>query len=90
MKSNELEKATQLLSLLKLAEDRVELQFKDIDLTVNDILIEFKNLSIDELKKALRNGGLGKYGRTFKLSTQEVCFWIRQYLELKNKNRLNI
>jgi hypothetical protein len=33
------------------------------------------------IRQALRNGGLGKYGRTYKLSTQEVCYWIREHIK---------
>jgi hypothetical protein len=36
----------------------------------------------------LRNGGLGKYGRTYKLSTQEVCYWIREHIKPIKQDRL--
>lgn len=56
----------------------------DIDNMVNDILTEFKHLSSQDFTTALRKGGLGMYGRTFKLSTQEVCYWLREYQKKKN------
>lgn len=59
----------------------------NIEMMVNDIKTEFKFLSDDEIQKAIRNGGLGKYGKTYKLTTQEVCIWIREYLKERNKNR---
>jgi hypothetical protein len=53
---------------------------------INDISTEFPRLKDEDLKKAIRAGGLGKYGKTYRLSTQEVCIWIREYQkELKPK-----
>jgi hypothetical protein len=57
---------------------------------VQDILSEFPRISNDDFTLAIRNGSLGKYGKTYKLSTQEVCFWIREYLKEKNKKTLVI
>jgi hypothetical protein len=57
---------------------------------IHDISTEFKTIELEEIQKAIRNGSLGKYGRTYKFSTQEVCIWIREYLEDKKNNRLNI
>ncbi len=50
---------------------------------VKDITEEFPKLNEEDFKISLRNGGLGKYGRTFKLTTQEICIWIREYLKEK-------
>lgn len=52
-----------------------------INAMVEDIFSEFPKLDELQIKKALRNGGLGMYGKTFKLTTQELCIWIRQYIE---------
>lgn len=52
-----------------------------IDAMVEDIFSEFPKLDELQIKKALRNGGLGMYGKTFKLTTQELCIWIRQYIK---------
>lgn len=57
---------------------------------VQDILSEFPKISNDDFTLAIRNGSLGKYGKTYKLSTQEVCLWIREYLKEKNKKTLVI
>ena len=54
-----------------------------VDSMVNDVFLEFPNLNEVQLKKALRNGGMGVYGRTFKLTTQELCIWIRTFLNEK-------
>jgi hypothetical protein len=68
---------------------RLGMDFKDITMTSNDIVTEFNFMSLKQIREALRNGSLGKYGRTYKLSTQEVCFWIREYLKA-NKNKLGL
>ena len=69
--------------------DRLNMQFKDMNETILDIRMEFNFMTIKQIREALRNGSLGKYGRTYKLSTQEVCFWIREYLKA-NKNKLGL
>ena len=47
-----------------------------------DIVSEFQDVETKVIITALKKGGTGHYGRTFKLSIQEVCYWIRE--ELKN------
>ena len=42
-------------------------------------------MTIEDIQKAIRSGSLGKYGRTYKFTIQEVCFWVREYLKEKNK-----
>lgn len=64
--------------------ERLNMEIVNIDNTVADILSEFKHLKTNDFTTALRNGGLGKYGRTYKLNTQELCFWIREYNKKKN------
>lgn len=59
-----------------------------IDAMVKDILEEFPKLTSDKITEAIRNGSLGKYGRTFRLSTQEVCYWIRKYTEIIKQDKL--
>jgi hypothetical protein len=55
---------------------------------VKDVLEEFPRVKEVDLISAIRNGGLGMYGRTFRLSTQEVCYWIRQYTNPKQQEKL--
>lgn len=66
---------------------RLQMDFLDIDQTANDIFEEFRFTTIIQIREALRKGSLGSYGRTYKLSTQEVCVWIRAYLK-DNKPKL--
>lgn len=89
MKQEETTLEYKLLSFLNVAEERCDLQIKNILKTTTDILNEFPKLNENQFRKALRNGGLGKYGRSYKLSTQEVCFWIREYVK-ENKNNLGV
>lgn len=64
--------------------DRVGMDFKDINNTIEDIRAEFKYLTLKQIREALRNGSLGLYGNTFRLSTQEVCIWIRKHTQIKS------
>ena len=66
---------------------RLSMDFKNIDSTTNDLFNEFSYVTIKQIREALRKGSLGHYGKTYKLSTQEVCVWIREYLK-SNKSKL--
>ena len=46
---------------------------------ISDIETEFPKVTTETIQKAIRNGGLGIYGKTYgELSTQEICIWIRK------------
>ena len=80
---------------MALAFERTATEPYNIDNMIVDVTTEFPKLSDDEFTKAIRNGSLGKYGKVYKLSTTEVCFWIREYLDeerflLKVKTTLGI
>ena len=49
-----------------------------------DIKSQYPDMPIDHLTSAVKNGSMGKYGRTYRFSTQEVGIWISQYLKEKN------
>jgi hypothetical protein len=51
------------------------------DLIFNDIKTEYKDTPIEFIVEALRRGGLGYYGKTFKFSSQDACIWVREYLK---------
>lgn len=70
---------------LAVAFERTNTEPYNIEKISFDIVTEFPELKDEDFKKAIRSGGLGKYGKTYKLSTQEVCIWIREY---KNENHL--
>lgn len=72
---------------LVLTMERTEQDLKNIDNIIDDICTEFPKLKIKTLKEILRLGSLGAYGKTYKLSTQEICYWIREYLK-QNKSKL--
>lgn len=62
-----------------LAAERTEKELPtSIDNTVNDIISEFKHLSIENIQLAIKKGALGYSGETYgRLSTQTICIWIR-------------
>lgn len=68
---------------LVLAFERTGTEPYNIDNMVKDVFTEFTNLTDTEITKALRNGSLGYYGKTFKLTTQDICIWIREYRKTK-------
>lgn len=84
------EKEFNIKPSLVLVMERTEQDLKNIDNTIEDICSEFPRLKIKTLKEILRNGSLAKYGKTYKLSTQEICFWIREYYKQQNAKNLKI
>jgi hypothetical protein len=77
-----------LQASILIAFERTMTEPYNIENMVKDIISEFPKVNPDDILKAIRNGSLGKYGKTYKLSTQEVCIWIREFL--KEKNKINI
>ena len=88
LKKNEINKQQSLQKALFYAFERTKSEPFDITLLVKDVLEEFPRVKETDLILAIRNGSLGMYGRTFRLSTQEVCYWIRQYTNPKQQERL--
>tara|TARA_R110002124_G_scaffold283449_2_gene459470 strand:- start:1188 stop:1334 length:147 start_codon:yes stop_codon:yes gene_type:complete len=35
---------------------------------------------------AIKKGALGEFGRTYRMSTQEVCIWINEHLKSINRD----
>lgn len=60
----------------------------NIDYMIKDILSEFPRASDETLTMAIRKGSLGAYGRTYKLTTQEICIWIREYIKSKKQSMI--
>ena len=52
-----------------------------IEIIKNEIIDEYKDVDKEIIFKALKNGGRGKYGRTYNLCSQEICIWIDSYLK---------
>jgi hypothetical protein len=85
---NQLETETcedEIRQSLLVAIQRVELNFKNIDLTISEISKEFNYVLLKDVIEAIRLGSFGKYGITYKLTTQTVSFWIREYLKSNKK-----
>lgn len=47
----------------------------------------FPRMPLENIKLAIKNGSTGKYGRTYKLTTQEICYWIREFIKEDVKSR---
>lgn len=73
---------------ITLAIERTNTEVFKIDSLVMDVLDEFKDIDIKTITTAIKKGSLGLYGKTYKISTQEVCMWIREYLK-QNKNKVS-
>ena len=84
---NQLECEDDIKQSLVIVMSRLSMDFKNIDSTTNDLFNEFNYVTIKQIREVLRKGSLGHYGKTYKLSTQEVCVWIREYLK-SNKSKL--
>lgn len=72
---------------LSLAFERVNLPVFNTDNLCRDVLTEFKDLNIQTITKAIRRGSLGFYGKTYRMSTQELCIWINSYCK-ENKQEI--
>jgi len=81
-------KIENLQKSLLFAFERTKTEPFDVTGLIQDVMSEFTAVDSSEITTALRNGSLGMYGRTFKLSTQEICFWIREYLKSKKTNNI--
>lgn len=66
---------------IALAFERTNLPVFNLDNLTTDVLREFEGKDIYIITKAIKNGSLGLYGRTYRMSTQEVCIWIREFLK---------
>ena len=88
-----LEKTTLINSLkqsIALAFERTGTPPVNIDNMSKDIATEFEGIKDDVVSMAIRNGSLGHYGRTYRLSTQEICIWIREYKKETGRVKLNM
>ena len=49
---------------------------------IGDTVAEkFPDLHEKYIIQALKHGSMGDYGKTYNLTAQEVCIWIREYME---------
>ena len=87
---NNNESGNKIKQSLILAIQRTELEPKSIDLITNDLITEFSNIPITDIQKAIRNGALGKYGVSYRFSSQIVCFWVREFIKEKNKKNIEL
>lgn len=64
-----------------LAFQRVNIQPERVMGISDDIKRTFPKIEEKDLIEAIRRGALGEFGRTYRMSTQEVCIWIREHLK---------
>jgi len=88
MKSEKTILENSLRQSILLAFERLGTEPYNVENTINDILSEFKRLNEDDISLAFRNGALGKYGKTYRLCTQDFCLWIREFYKSRNANML--
>ncbi len=53
----------------------------DLDVIANTFEQAFPKVPHVHIAGALENGSLGVYGKTYRLSMQEMCIWVREYLK---------
>ena len=70
---------------IALAFERTNTEPFNVDNMIKDVLSEFKDKDLNIITDAIKRGSLGYYGRTYRMSTQEVCLWIREYLKTTKK-----
>lgn len=77
-------KQIEVLRLIPFAIQRTgsEITPENMALMAKDISSEFSTVDFNVIQSAMRNGALGKYGQTFKLTTQVVCIWVRSEMKL--------
>ena len=54
---------------------------RQINNIVSTVNIAFPNEDEHVLLKAVSRGSLGEFGRTYKLTPQEVCIWVREHIK---------
>ncbi len=53
-------------------------------LAVSKLIIDtFPSVEPKKLLEGIKNGYTGMYGRTYKMTVQEICLWIRCHIEGK-------
>lgn len=54
------------------------------------ILQNFKDVNLSFLLEAINDGGLGRYGRSYRFSVQEICLWIYSKLKVNQNTTINL
>jgi len=68
-----------------LAFERVGLMPEHISNISNDLKSAFPTAKDEIIIEVIKEGALGAYGRTYRMSSQEICIWVRGYLKIRNK-----
>jgi hypothetical protein len=74
---------------LVLTMERLDMDFKHLNSATCDIIANFGFMPLNHIENALKHGSFGEYGMTFRLNTQTVCFWLKEYNKSK-KSKLGL
>lgn len=83
--NSQIPKSLEITAVLPLLCHRTgsELSNQQMALIADDIANEFSKVEISVIHSALKRGGLGYYGITYKITTQVLCSWIRQEINYR-------
>lgn len=45
----------------------------------------FGDMELKDILEAIKQGGTGRFGKTYKLNAQDFCIWIREYRKENKK-----
>lgn len=80
-------KVKQLSQSIVLAFKRVNVQPERVLDIAEDIVKTFPTIDEKDLIEAVKRGALGEFGRTYRMSTQEVCIWVREYIKSTSEKK---
>lgn len=89
----QLEKQEQINKIereLMLTMQRTDCEIKNIIWLIEDICNQFASKKAIDILEAIKSGAMGKYGISYKVTTQTVGYWIHTYLKEKNANVLKL
>jgi len=83
---------TVLNGIITLACERTgqELNDKEINNIIRDLVGNYPMVKLGTVKDALRKGGLGHFGITYKLTTQVISSWILKEVQSKGNTQSGI
>lgn len=70
-----------------LAFERTATKPERIEGLLRDVLNEFDYLPTEQITEAIKKGSLGYFGSCYKISTLQICLWIREFI--KNERTFN-
>lgn len=80
----------QVKASIMLSFERTGVKFNESTarLIYDGVMDLFPQVPTEMITAAIKKGSYGEFGETYRLSAQEVCKWIRSYLDLMRKKTL--